>query len=69
MDAPPPGFWPTERDRADSRRYEVVDMGPTSPDDEFQVAPAVGIRFDTTSWFPTLEGRDEQVRGPTWCRW
>ena len=26
------------------------------------MAPDLGIRFDTTSWFPVLEGR-EQVRG------
>ncbi|HVF14531.1 MAG TPA: hypothetical protein VM942_08025 [Acidimicrobiales bacterium] len=61
LEAPPPGFWPQERRRAEPRQYEVVDIGPQSPDD-LQVAPRLGIRFDTTSWFPTLEGRD-QVRG------
>jgi hypothetical protein len=40
---------------------EVVVLGPTSPD-ELQVAPAVGLRFDTTSWFPVPDGR-EQAKG------
>ena len=50
-----------ERKRADPRRYEIIQLGPTAPD-ELQLAPDLGIRFDTTSWFPVLEGR-EQVRG------
>ncbi len=61
LEAPPAGFWPAERRRADPRRYEIIQLGPTAPD-ELQVAPDLGIRFDTTSWFPVLEGR-EQVRG------
>ncbi len=61
LDAPPAGFWPPERRRADGRQHEIVELGPTSPDD-LHAAPGVGIHFDTTSWFPILEGR-EQVRG------
>ncbi len=61
LDAPPAGFWPPERRRADPRRYQVIDVVPSGPD-ELQVAPDLGIRFDTASWFPVLEGR-EQVRG------
>ncbi len=61
LEAPPAGFWPAERRRAEPRQYEVVDLGPFSPD-EIRAAPVLGIRFDTTSWFPALEGR-EQVRG------
>jgi hypothetical protein len=61
LEAPPAGFWPAERRRADPRRFEIIQLGPTAPD-ELQVAPDLGIRFDTTSWFPVLEGR-EQVRG------
>src|SRR5205085_10611211 len=61
LDPPPAGFWPVERKRADPRRYEIIQLGPTAPD-ELQLAPDLGIRFDTTSWFPVLEGR-EQVRG------
>jgi hypothetical protein len=61
LDAPPAGFWPPEQPRAEPRQYEVLDLGPTTPDD-VRASPALGIRFDTTSWFPILEGR-EQVRG------
>jgi len=60
LEAPPAGFWPAERRRA-RPAYEIIQLGPTAPD-ELQVAPDLGIRFDTTSWFPVLEGR-EQVRG------
>lgn len=59
--APPAGFWPPERPRPEPRQYEVLDLGPTTPD-EVAGSPALGIRFDTTSWFPVLEGR-EQARG------
>ena len=61
LDAPPPGFWPPERPRAQPRQYEMVDVGPPSADGHL-VAPGVGLRFDTTSWFPALDRR-EQVRG------
>ncbi|MEA2686988.1 MAG: hypothetical protein QOE93_2183, partial [Actinomycetota bacterium] len=61
LEPPPVGFWPAERRRPDPRRYEVVDVAPTAGD-ELQAAAGVGVRFDTTSWFPVLEDR-EQVRG------
>jgi hypothetical protein len=61
LDAPPVGFWPPERPRPEPRQFEMLDLGPTTPD-EVRDSPALGIRFDTTSWFPVLEGR-EQVRG------
>jgi hypothetical protein len=61
LEAPPAGFWPPERRRADPRRYEIIHVV-ASATDELEVAPDLGIRFDTTSWFPVLEGR-EQVRG------
>ena len=71
LEAPPADFWPPERRRADPRRYEVLQVVAPSPQsigpsdvgtEELQVAPDLGIRFGTTSWFPVLEGR-EQVRG------
>ena len=61
LEAPPGDFWPPERRRADPRRYEIILVAPSGTE-ELQVAPDLGIRFDTTSWFPVLEGR-EQVRG------
>ncbi len=61
LDPPPGGFWPPERRRADPRRYEVVVVGPTATD-RLQVAPDLGIRFDTNTWFPVLDAK-EPVRG------
>ena len=61
LEAPPDGFWPPERRRADPRRYEVVDLTSASPG-EMAVALTLGIRFDTTSWFPAVDAR-EQIRG------
>ncbi len=61
LEAPPADFWPPERRRADPRRYEIIQVVPSGTE-ELQVAPDLAIRFDTTSWFPVLEGR-EQVRG------
>ncbi len=59
--APPAGFWPPERRRADPRRFQVIEVVVSSPE-ELLAAPDLGVRFDTATWFPVLEA-GEQVRG------
>jgi len=54
------GFWPPERRRAEPCQHEVLDIDPTSTG--LHVAPTLGVRFESTSWFPIRDGR-EQVRG------
>ncbi len=59
---PPAGFWPPERRRVRPPPLRGGRRRPRGRPTGLQIAPDLGIRFDATSWFPVLDGR-EQVRG------
>lgn len=61
LDRPPEGFWPPQPRTVAPRQYEVVEVDPSVPTD-LHAAPALGFRFDATSWFPTVAG-PEVARG------
>ena len=72
LEAPPAGFWPPERRRAEPRQYEVVDVGPPGPRPPGGARPRRPVRHHVVVPGPRgrgagpgrLPGLDGDVRRP-----